>query len=48
MASVKRDQELPARQMDHLLAKDEPPSDAGGASVVTYLRKSKIRCIAAE
>ena len=56
VVSVRRHQKLlPCRtepvsagsKMDLLLAKAEPISDAGGASVITYLRKGKKHCTAA-
>ena len=55
MASVRRHQELPPRRIqpvpaaptDPLLAKAEPIRDAGGASVITYLRKGEKYCAAA-
>ena len=34
-------------KMDPLLAKAEPISDSGSASVITYLRKGKSYCAAA-
>lgn len=55
VASVRRHQVLPscqtetvpdASKMEPPLPKAEPFSDAGGASVITYLRKGKNCCAA--
>ena len=55
VAPLRKDQGLPCAGHSHLqlaptdppLAKAKPISDAGGTSVVTYLRKGKKHCAAA-